>query len=213
MTKTYSVLVVAVLFVGMAVQRTEARSVYGTIAFEPLGVLFSPDIDGFTVSQTTRTRTGTRTTTRTEIEEIEGIGSWAPMLKAGLRFDANILYVDVAAGGGGLINGAFVAPLGTLEAAARFKLGRAVTLGPYVAYVGVGEPEWVEDADVTFSSTDGVEFGLGFTAGGRRAAFSASLGYLALSAVDVETGGEWTASDDELDLSGVFVKLGVRFFL
>lgn len=123
------------------------------------------------------------------------------------------MYTDITLGVGGVINSAFVAPLGTLDVAARFKLGRAVTLGPQVSLVALGEPSWQGDADVMFSSTSGAQVGVGLTAGGRRVAFGAELGYLFLSPMDVETGGAWRASDSKLDVSDVMLRLGVPLFL
>jgi hypothetical protein len=95
MRKTARIVGIAVLLAGMT-SGVEARNVYGTLAFESLSMLFSPDIDGFTVSRTTQSCTGRRTIIRRDTEEIEGVGSWVPTLKAGIRLDANALYADIS---------------------------------------------------------------------------------------------------------------------
>lgn len=78
-------LVLAVtVFWGMSAIPSEARSVYGVISFDPLGLLISPDADGFRVSRSSTSRTSTRTFTTSESEEVEGTGSWALCSREGL---------------------------------------------------------------------------------------------------------------------------------
>ncbi len=188
----------------------EARSIYGIIGFDPGGFLISPDIDGFNVSISSRSRYSYYY----KSEEIEGVASWAPMLRAGIRFDAQRVVTDLTIGGGSLIGGAFIAPVGALEARLRFRLRHNVMLGPQLGVVYVGEPDWQGDADISFSDTTGVDIGFGVTIGGqRRILFNGSLSYLAVSPLDVETGSGWRASDRELDISGAWLKLGVLFIL
>ncbi len=185
--------------------QAQARSVYGIIGVEPLSLLISPDIDGFSVTSRTRWRTAT--------ERIEGEGSFTPMLKGGVRFQSRPVIQDIVVGGGILVNDVFNAPIGTLESRTHFRLGRVFSMGPKLGVIMIGEPSWDGVSDVSLSSTAGIDIGLALSIDTRRVAFGVSLSYMALAPLDVETGGGWEASDNELDMSGAAIQLGVRFLL
>jgi hypothetical protein len=191
----------------LAGRAEESRSIYGILEADPASVLLSPDVDGFSLTRSYSSRYYSYTMR----ESCSGIGSWAPMLRGGAGFVSNKLTTDVTIGGGALVNGCFVAPMGALSVDIRLRPNRLVTIGPHLALVTIGEPEWQGIADVSFSSTSGFEAGLDFTVGKRRVAFGASLSYISLSPLDVTTEGGWVASSDQLDLSGAILKLGAVF--
>jgi hypothetical protein len=195
------------MMVALSVQAAspETRSVYGILRVEPMSILVSPDAEGFSVSRKYRTSYYSYRAS----ERVDGVGSWAPMVKGGLRFDSPKLATDLTVGVGALISPAFTAPMAELALDFRFNLGSIVTLGPHLALVTMGEPSWGGNADVSFSSASGAAGGVEVTVGKKRVFFNASLSYLALSPCDVETGSGWTASSDELDFSGVLGRLGV----
>jgi hypothetical protein len=179
----------------------QTRSVYGIIGVDPASFLASPDVDGFSVSRSYGRYRSSQT--------VQGVGSWAPMLKGGLQFGSESTELTVTIGGGGLVNGVFTAGMAELALDLRFRLGRRVTLAPHLAAISISEPSWSGSADVSFSGTSGGAIGFDFTVGGRRVAFDGCLSYVALSPIDVETGSGWTANSDELDLSGVLLRCGV----
>ncbi len=182
------------------------RKVHGLIDVAPLSFLFSPDIEGFRVSRSDRNWHIT--------EEIEGFASVTPMIRLGLQLSPhNRSMLGFTVGGGALVNDAFTAPIGMLDARWQFKIGRHAAIGPRLGLMYIGEMEWEGIADVSFDSTAGALLGLEFTVGGRIVEFAAAVGYCVLDDSDVETGGGWRPSSGSVDLSGVMVNLGARFRL
>ena len=201
----YSRLILAVLALSSTGLQAQARSVYGIIGVEPLSLLISPDVDGFTVTRQSPRYTAT--------ESIEGGVSFIPMLKGGVRFRSRPVIQDIAVGGGVLVNDVFYAPVGVLESRTHFRIGRVFSMGPKLGLIMIDNPSWDGVSDVSLSGTSGIDVGLVVSIDTRRVAFGVSLSYMALAPLDVETGSGWVPSDNELDLSGAAFQLGVRFLL
>lgn len=167
----------------------------------PVSILLSPDVDGFRVSNPTRTET------------ISGSGSWMPTLKAGLRIDTSALNIDLTGGLGVLVNDAFYSYMYLGDLALMFKISKHATIGPHVSVIRF-DPSWdgskSDSSDVRLSEETAIMPGLHFTAGGKAASFSASIDYINAS-FDVTTRNGWVANDDSIDISGFSVQLGVLF--
>jgi hypothetical protein len=170
----------------------------------PLTFMVSPDVDDFNIR-----RSGGYIT---EIEIIEGAVAWSPNVQAGIGFNAGeVIAIDFTVGVGHYYGGAAFDSTFTMEKiSARFKLGRAVTLGPQVGLITFDNLEWLGDAQVNFSDSDGQVYGFAFTVGIDKISFSLSIERMDLDPFTVRTEGGWQASSNELDLSGTVINLGVR---
>lgn len=170
----------------------------------PAGILVSSKVDGFSAASSS----SSYYYSSFRSETVDGSLSLMPNARLGIGIDAGVLNLDLTGGGGFLYNAAFTAPFTMVDAAARFKLGSAVTMGPHVGVLAFSEPKWSGDAPIKFSSNTGVMGGLDFTAG-RSFAFKASVDFVKASFdAKMERGSNWYLSDNELDISGVALQLG-----
>ena len=126
------------------------------------------------------------------------------------------LYLDLTAGVGYAYGSdVYTATWFLGDIATRFKVygddpeGVLVTLGPHASVIYF-DPEWEGDTDIELETTVGYMFGACFTVGKKIVSFSASLDYVYLP-VDVDAPGGTVTSDDEFDLSGIALQLGVLF--
>lgn len=187
------------------------RSVYFTMDFKPLSLLYSPEVENFKVVMFDSHDYGYYYGE----DDVVGSGSFFPSIKAGIGINTPVMYIDITGGLGYLFNGAFRSPMYIGDLALRFKLGQHVTFGPHFGVVGFS-PEWngtgrSSSDDVQLDSKElGFMGGLAFTAGGRVASFSMSIDYLNAS-FDVTTQNGWVANTDKLDISGYVLNLGVIF--
>lgn len=163
----------------------------------PLGLLFSPDVDDFEVTNGSIT------------EDINGFASFTPNVKLGLNFDTGPVDVDILGGYGYLWNMVFDGDYYTAELAVKFKPGHDhFTIGPHVGWIEMDDADWQDDADINLKGNDGWYAGLALTVGGKTASFNCSVDYVDVS-YDVEASGSWIPNDTELDLSGYWINLGL----
>ena len=145
-------------------------------------------------------------------EEFFFNASWFPSARIGASVDRGRYYADFTVGGGLLGTLGFwnelVSPLLRADAAAHFKLGNHLNVGPHLGAVYFVNPTWHGTSDLEFSSAPGLLGGLDLSAGKRKIAFFASVDYLWAS-LPVEGRNGWVVEDDRLDLSGVAVQLGI----
>lgn len=189
-----------VLALGLLTLPSPARAdVDFVLEINPLSYLLSPDVDNFQV------------TDGILLEEVEGIGSLYPNLKAGIGFESETMIFDILGGVGYLWNDAFTASTFSGDLILRLKVDRQgiFTVGPHVGFIYF-DPDYDGTAPVNLGSDTGLVGGVAFTVGSSRVAFSAALDYLKAE-FDVSTSGGWTASQSQLDLSGFLVLLGVQF--
>ncbi|MBI5016907.1 MAG: hypothetical protein HZB55_15670 [Deltaproteobacteria bacterium] len=184
--------------------------------FQPGSILISPDADRFNVSQFTVSGYDWESGVVRGYYESEEVGpvSSLPTLRAGLGIDAGVAYVDLTGGVGYLLNAALRAPVFRADAALRLKLGRIVTLGPHCGLIHVEAPEWLGQADLEFSDSDGVMGGIDFSVG-RTISFLLSIDYVRAK-FDVKVKNEWMIEDNgeertsgTLDMSGVAIQTGI----
>jgi len=200
-------LVLSILIISaLAMSATCFADVDIVVGAYPASFLYSPDIDGFTAYDTT---TG-------EGEEVDGEGSWIPNVRGGVGFDLSNLYLDLTAGVGYAYGGdVYTATWFLGDIATRFKVygdgikGVLMTLGPHAGVIYF-DPEWKGDTDIKLEETVGYMFGACFTVGKKMVSFSASLDYVYLP-VDVDAPAGTVTSDDEFDLSGIALQLGILF--
>ncbi len=189
----------ALFLVLLVLPSTAAADVDFVLEVNPLSYVLSPDVDDFKVSNGVL------------LEEIDGIGSLYPSLKAGVGFESDAMIFDVLGGVGYLWNDAFTANTISGDLFLRLKVDRkgVFTVGPHLGIIYF-DPDYDGTAQVTLDSDTGVVGGVAFTVGSPRVAFSAALDYLSAK-FDVSTSGGWTANQSKLDLSGFQVVLGVQF--
>ncbi len=169
--------------------------------------LISPDIDGFKVEE----RYSGSYYSYEESAEIEGVGSAGLMLNMGLGIDTRIIAIHMTGGAGYLFNNAFGTGMFTAETDLFFKLGSHFMMGPRGGIVFYA-PSWIATTgEVTLTSEEpGVLFGFSAHAAWRKVKVGASVDYQT-GVFEVETDDGWVANDDELDISGVAIRLGVTF--
>jgi hypothetical protein len=144
-----------------------------------------------------------------EEEETMSLVSALPTVALGLAFSRPSGYIGLRAGTGMLLNGRAGSYSLFGEADALYEIKQNVLVGPHICAAYFTGPKWWGDGDVEFS--DSVGFMLGVTAVmGDKVSYSLTLDYVSLAFDVDEVGPGWTASDDELDLSGIAVKFGVR---
>ena len=191
----------SVLVILVSVQAVwAAGAVTPILDLEPASVLISPDIDGLEFRRTSGFYT--------EVEEMEGDGSWTPTIRAGVGFNTEGATFDLTGGFSGVYNSAFSGYMVRGEFGSLFAFGDMFRFGPHVGVVRM-DLDYEGDADVNLSSESGYLVGLRFTAG-RVVHFIANFDYLGMEKMDVEPRNGWTANDDRLDMSGVMITAGVR---
>ena len=203
--KCFKVLVVVVfcLLPSFAFAGEDVKFVF---EFDPLSVLVSPDLDGFYVSDS-----GYYSYFR---EEIDGTTVFAPSIHAGVGFAVNDKFeIDGMVGYGWYFADVIESDFLTVKAVGRFTFNRFVTLGieaGYVSFSGLEwDGEWANDNDISFSDSNGVLFGVSFTAGIEQISFNMSVEYMKLDESDITTRNGWNTSSNKLDLSGVLVNFGI----
>ncbi len=190
-------LVMAVL-AAAAVPGTAAAELGFLVGVHPGSVLYSADVDGYTVADSRIT------------EELQSPLSTLPTLSAGLAWEAEWAYIDLTGGVGYLYNTVFSGFTYGGDLALRFKLPiETLTLGPHIGLIRL-KPDWDGDADVSLSDTTGTVAGLGVTVGTRPMSVSVSMDYLDASLDATVDDGSGAAAGD-LDLSGAALQVGVIF--
>jgi len=165
------------------------------VNFMPGIFLYSPDTDGFRVSDGEK------------IGEVSGYLSNKATLSAGVGFNMPDFFVDLTGGVGYLYNSAFTAKMVLADLAVRFKIRREeLTAGPHLSVIKYS-PEWEGDANVSLSDETGFMTGLSVTIGSKDFSIAASLDYLKAS-FDVEPPGI-SIDGGALDISGLAFQLGL----
>ncbi len=169
--------------------------------------LISPDIDGFKVEES---YSGSYYSYE-ESAEIEGTGSAGLILNMGLGIDTSVIAIHLTGGAGYILNNAFGTGVFTGETDLLFKLGSHFMMGPRGGIVFYA-PSWLSSVgDVTLTSEEpGTLFGFSAHAAWSKIKVGGSIDYQT-GAFDVETGSDWVASDDELDMSGIAIRIGATF--
>jgi len=196
--------IVVLLFLLILIPFVSQAGVNFIMDFKPASLLFSPDLDGFTVDGESSGWVLYRQ------DRVEGIGSFLPKMNLGLGISVPVIYIDITGGAGYLYNGGVSSPVFSTNLALRFKLGRFVTLGPHIGFLFLN-PKWSgelsDSDDVKLSKDTGFNPGLCFTVGHPIVGFSMSIDYVAAT-FDVETFNGWTAPD-QLEMSGISLNLGL----
>ena len=159
---------------------SSAAEVDFVLEVNPLSYVISPDVDNFTV------------TDGILVEEIDGIGSLYPNLKAGVGFESETMIFDILGGVGYLWNDAFTATSFSGDLILRLKVDQRgiFTVGPHLGVIYF-DPTYDGVAQVRLGSDTGLVGGVAFTVGSPRVAFTALLDYLSAK-FDVSTSGAWT---------------------
>jgi hypothetical protein len=169
------------------------------LELNPFSFLHSPDVDEFIAPDFV------------VMEEIDGSVSLYPSIKVGLGLASERVILDLLAGAGYLWNDAFYARSIGADAVLRVKLDRRgiFTLGPHIGIMRF-DPEWDAAADISLKDETGWVAGLGLTVGSSRIAFSTTVDYLSAD-FEVVPGPGWATSSRLLDISGIYIQLGVQF--
>lgn len=144
-------------------------------------------------------------------EKIKGAASFMPEFKLGLGLDADKILYDITACAGAVWNRAFHMPYAGLDAAALFKIGDHVGLGPHVKGIYAFMGDWKGDADADISGAPGGGGGIALTVGPSYSNWCIQLAvdYIYLVVKPKESQG-WKANGD-LDLSGISAQLGLVY--
>ena len=176
---------------------------------KPASILFSPDMDGFSVYNN---ESGSYYYSSYE-DRIEGFGSFVPSLNAGVGIATRVMYIDITGQIGYLVNGAFDGAFFGGDVALRFRLGRAVSIGPHISFIGT-DLSWGgvnSSGSVEIDDPTGTALGLSFTAGHPMISFSLNLDLVTFEEAYVDTWDGWYADRSYLDLSGFSINMGVIF--
>ncbi len=175
------------------------KSVNFVVDVNPIGILVSPDVDGFTA------RRGTYS------ETVDGSLSYTHNLKLGVNFDTGPVDIDAMAGIGYLWNLAFDGSFTTAEVAVKFASDReGFTIGPHVGVISLADADWVDHEDIELEGNNGWFCGVVVTTGSKRVSFIGSLDYVdAEYDVAIEPGSGWTTSSSVVDISGWWLNVGV----
>ena len=206
-----------VIFLGIVVlcvvnmthaQEKRARFI---LDFRPGSFLFSPDLDEFTV----------RNSGITFRETVSGGASYTPSINAGVGINFDLVDLNITAGPGLLINGAFYGGFWNLDVSTLFKVAKGhLRIGPHIGLIGLGEATWVGenegalDPHIDLNGRTGFKGGLSLHAGGDRVAFIGNLDFVSVK-YDIATSNGWVAQDghgnrmSRLDMSGAMLDLGL----
>lgn len=170
---------------------------------KPIAIFSADDLDGFTAYETTGW-------SYTSVENADSI-ILIPNINAGIGIDTRLMRLDFTGGIGYYTTATFDGSVVRLDVAPRFRLG-PVTLGPHLGFISFSEPEWSETGEVVFvDGTSGVMGGLDFSVGGQKVAFNLNLDFLAVDPIEVHGQNGWNVSQNEIDLSGGGIMMGVLF--
>ncbi|MFC1765421.1 hypothetical protein ACFL6U_25535 [Planctomycetota bacterium] len=205
MKRVMLVSLMAALFVmsTAGAQEEKERVAQFILDFRPGSFLFSPDMDGFTVTDGTLSET------------VDGTASYTPSVNAGVGFDFGTVNLNITGGLGYLYNNAFHGGFAQFDIATLFELVNGkLRMGPHVGLVGLGDANWDDAGQIDLEGNGGFKGGLTLHAGGQRVAFLANIDFVDAS-YDIKTRGGWSATDGngttvtELDMSGVIIDLGL----
>ncbi len=169
--------------------------------------LLCPDIQGFEVEDTDGGSWYSDEASSVEITGNSGIGL---AIAPGAAIDTQFMRINVSAGLGYMFFAAFGTSTVSGELELLFKNGERFLIGPRAAILFYS-PSWIVDGDVSLSSYDpGFQFGLGMYGSFTKLDVGGSLNYQT-GAFGVKTDNGWVASDDELNISGVALQIGIRF--
>ena len=143
-----------------------------------------------------------------EVEENSSLSTF-PNIRLGVGFEEGKSITDVTGLLGVMVNQRFRSLMVGGDASWLYKFRKNVAMGPHLGAVVLAQPEWSGDAEVTFSDSwamlGGFQMSVGYDI-----LFVFSIDYLLAQPFDVTTEGDWVASDEELDVSGVAIQFGIR---
>jgi hypothetical protein len=171
----------------------------------PASLLVNWNADEFKVVGTTTLRDGTQ---YEQVEQPNSV-STVPNLKLGVGIDTGRAYLDLTAGAGMLVNDRFRSILLDVDAAYQFKFRKNVLFGPHVGVGYFTAPDWYGDATVEFSDSMGALFGVQLSVG-FDILFTFAIDYAYIEPFDATTTGDWVASEDSVDFSGLLFQFGMK---
>jgi len=143
-----------------------------------------------------------------EVEE-NGALSTLPNLRLGVGFESGDSIADITGMLGIIVNERFRSLMVGGDASWLHKFRKNVAMGPHLGIAMLTQPEWSGDAEVEFDDSWGLIGGFQMSVG-YDILFVFSIDYLLAQPFDVTTTGDWVASDEELDMSGLAVQFGIR---
>ena len=141
-------------------------------------------------------------------EEMSLVSS-LPNIGTGIYIDTPSGYIDLHGGIGMLLNSRLRSTMFYGSCGMSFEIERSAMFGPHIGMTYFASPDWWGDGVVELDDSTGLIFGLHLTMGDK-ISYILSADYIH-TVFDVKsTGAGWTASDDEIDLSGLAVQFGFR---
>jgi len=132
-----------------------------------------------------------------------------PNLGTGVGIELGSLILDLSAGGGILADSMLVTGTVFGDAALRWQVARAATLGPHLGIIRALDPEWRGNLEVDVSPATGFMAGLQLTMGDK-VSYLLSVDFVGMS-FDVESGSSfYTLDADSLDMRWIGFQFGLR---
>jgi hypothetical protein len=171
----------------------------------PASLLVNWNAENFKVKGPTKFKDGQ------QFEELEQPNSVStiPNLKLGVGIDTGNAYVDLTGGAGMMVNDRFRSLMLDLDAAYQFKFRKNVLFGPHVGLGYFMNPDWYGDAEIEFSDSSGVLFGVQLSVG-FDILFTFAIDYAYIQPFDATVKEPWVASDDSVDFSGLLFQFGMK---
>jgi hypothetical protein len=117
--------------------------------------------------------------------------------------------IDFKVGVGALLNSRLLSYTLDANVGLTLELQPGIMMGPHLGIIYYTEPNWWGDGDVTFSDSSGVTAGIHLSMGDK-VAYLFSVDYYSAVFDIEEVGPGWTTDQDELDMSGLAFRFGIR---
>lgn len=142
-------------------------------------------------------------------KETMSLVSSVPSAEIGIAIQQPEGSIDLKAGVGALLNSRLMSYTLAVNLGLTLEMQPSIMMGPHIGMIYYTEPDWWGDGDVTFSDSTGFTAGMHLTLGDK-VAYIFSVDYYT-AVFDIESvGSGWTTDQDELDMSGLAFRFGIR---
>ncbi|OVE74434.1 hypothetical protein BVX94_00340 [bacterium B17] len=142
-------------------------------------------------------------------KETMSLVSSVPSAEIGIAWQQPEGSIDLKAGVGALLNSRLMSYTMAVNLGLTLEMQPSIMIGPHIGMIYYSEPEWWGDGEITFSDSSGVTLGMHMNLGDK-VAYMFSVDYYS-AVFDIESiGAGWTTDQDELDMSGLAFRFGIR---
>lgn len=201
--RIWTLLAAVSLFAGSIGIQSASAELDFVADLRPGTLLLAGDAGDFEVEGPGPDRLGIR-----EVEEAGSISS-IPNLRLGVGLRSPDTFLDLTGQAGVLVNQRFRSLMLGADVSFMYRLRKNVAMGPHIGLAYFMDPEWTGDADIDIDDTSGVIGGFQIAIG-YDILFLLSVDYVVTAPMDIEESGDWIASDDELEISGLAIQFGMQ---